>query len=131
MLQATGVHTFRHAPLHMQDMNPPSDNLVSVRVLQDAGVHMFSFGPLGLHEGALVGGGHEEGGGDEVYCSNDGAAGMHVGSACPLRRSRVVGQVAGAVFSQVWSAVRAPVSPPMQRACRNQGRFFLTLEVAC
>lgn len=37
-----------------QDLAPPTDNLVCVRVLRDGGMHMFSFGPLGLHEGLLL-----------------------------------------------------------------------------
>jgi len=38
----------------MQDISPPNDTLIYVRVLQDAGVHTFREGPLGLHEGGLL-----------------------------------------------------------------------------
>ncbi|KAJ9527221.1 hypothetical protein QJQ45_025502 [Haematococcus lacustris] len=36
------------------ECQPPRDNAVHVRVLKDAGVRLFSFGRLALHEGALI-----------------------------------------------------------------------------
>jgi hypothetical protein len=38
----------------LQDMRPPSENTVHVRVLKDAGTQLFAFGRLTLHEGALL-----------------------------------------------------------------------------
>ena len=63
--------------LPLQDMAPPSDNYVCVRVLQDAGMQLFSFGPLGLHEGTLVGGagGGERGVGGVVLAAARGGGG--------------------------------------------------------
>ncbi|KAF5836328.1 hypothetical protein DUNSADRAFT_6055 [Dunaliella salina] len=36
------------------DILPPGDNFVAVRVVRDAGMQLFSSGPLGLHEGACL-----------------------------------------------------------------------------
>ncbi|KAJ9525707.1 hypothetical protein QJQ45_003471 [Haematococcus lacustris] len=42
------------SPQEREECQPPRDNAVHVRVLKDAGVRLFSFGRLALHEGALI-----------------------------------------------------------------------------